>query len=264
MRELFAEAGLLIPRHEKVPIDADPIAPPFPCVLKPLGLSGSRGVIAPITTANSSPPSKRIRRIIDPDESHIQVEQYIPGREFALEGLMTHGALHTLAIFDKPDPLEGPFFEETLYITPSREITAVQQAIVDTTRRAVKALGLFTGRSMRRCASTTPALHARNRRASHRRTLLPRPALRRHHPRGTHRDARPGNHAGAPRTRLAGLGRYDDSGTSTPAFSNTPQAWRMPRPSRESTMLLSRQNAEKHWCPCLKGRATRFHLCHRT
>jgi len=145
MREFFAKAGLLIPPHEKVPIDADPIAPPFPCVLKPLGLSGSRGVIRADNHREFIAAFERIRRIIDPDESHIQVEQYIPGREFALEGLMTHGALHTLAIFDKPDPLEGPFFEETLYITPSREIAAVQQAIVDTTRRAVEALGLYHG-----------------------------------------------------------------------------------------------------------------------
>jgi hypothetical protein len=155
MRELFAEAGLLIPRHERIPIDADPVASSFPCVLKPLGLSGSRGVIRADNQLEFVAAFERIRRILEQPEiqrlhedwnqSNIQVEQYIPGREFALEGLMTHGALQTLAIFDKPDPLEGPFFEETLYITPSRQPAAVQQAIVDTTRRAVNALGLHHG-----------------------------------------------------------------------------------------------------------------------
>jgi hypothetical protein len=118
-------------------------------------LSGSRGVIRADNQLEFVAAFERIRRILEQPEiqrlhedwnqSNIQVEQYIPGREFALEGLMTHGALQTLAIFDKPDPLEGPFFEETLYITPSRQPAAVQQAIVDTTRRAVNALGLHHG-----------------------------------------------------------------------------------------------------------------------
>ena len=62
-------------------------------------------------------------------EQHLQVESYIPGREFAVEGLVTGGEFQPLAIFDKPDPLEGPFFEETIYVTPSREPAAVQQAL---------------------------------------------------------------------------------------------------------------------------------------
>jgi hypothetical protein len=75
----------------------------------------------------------------------LQVEGYIPGREFAVEGLVTGGRFQPLAIFDKPDPLEGPFFEETIYVTPSREAAEVQRDLLDTTERAVRALGFRHG-----------------------------------------------------------------------------------------------------------------------
>jgi len=75
----------------------------------------------------------------------LQVEAYIPGREFAVEGLVTHGVIRILAVFDKPDPLEGPFFEETIYVTPSRESEAVQHAIRDAVEKAARALGLYHG-----------------------------------------------------------------------------------------------------------------------
>jgi hypothetical protein len=75
----------------------------------------------------------------------LQVEAYIPGREFAVEGIVTHGAPRILAIFDKPDPLEGPFFEETIYVTPSRESAAAQQSMREAVERAVRALGLYHG-----------------------------------------------------------------------------------------------------------------------
>jgi formate-dependent phosphoribosylglycinamide formyltransferase (GAR transformylase) len=159
MRELFAEVGLPVPRSERIPIDCHPAAVStrllFPCVLKPLGLSGSRGVIRANNAIQFLQAFERIRRILaqpeiqrlheDWNQAHIQVEQYIPGREFALEGLMTRGKLRTLAIFDKPDPLEGPFFEETLYVRPSRQPASVVRAISDTTRRAVHAVGLHHG-----------------------------------------------------------------------------------------------------------------------
>jgi biotin carboxylase len=73
------------------------------------------------------------------------VESFIEGREFALEGILTHGQLRVLALFDKPDPLDGPVFEETIYVTPSREDPATQDAMVRTTRAAVNALGLTHG-----------------------------------------------------------------------------------------------------------------------
>jgi hypothetical protein len=69
----------------------------------------------------------------------------LPGVEVALEGILERGKLKVLALFDKPDPLEGPFFEETIYVTPSRLPEAVQQAIFVHTDQAVKALGLHHG-----------------------------------------------------------------------------------------------------------------------
>ncbi len=159
MRELFAAAGLPAPRNFRVALDADPREAAdearFPCVLKPLGLSASRGVIRANNRAQNSSPhsgasaafssSPKFSSFTKRPNRAIQVEEYIEGREFALEGLMTQGELEVLAIFDKPDPLEGPFFEETIYVTPSREPDAVQQAIVETTRKAVRALGLCHG-----------------------------------------------------------------------------------------------------------------------
>jgi biotin carboxylase len=158
MREIFDRAGLLVPENFRVALDTDPreIARRvfFPCVLKPLGLSASRGVIRANNAGEFVAAFERIRRILEQPEirqSHeewndaIQIERYIEGREFALEGLMTRGELKVLAIFDKPDPLEGPFFEETIYVTPSRESREIQSAIVDTARSAVRALGLDHG-----------------------------------------------------------------------------------------------------------------------
>jgi hypothetical protein len=157
-REAFADAGLLVPVNFRVPLDEDPAIAaaraPYPCVLKPLGLSASRGVIRADDTGQFVAAFERIRRILErPEIRHlheewnnaIQIEQYIEGREFALEGLVTQGELQVLAIFDKPDPLEGPYFEETIYVTPSREPAEVQQAIVATTKRAIAALGLSHG-----------------------------------------------------------------------------------------------------------------------
>jgi biotin carboxylase len=145
-RRLFQEAGLLVPSFFLTSTDADPAElaarAPYPCVLKPLGLSASRGVIRADDPAAFTAAFRRIARM---GEHDLQVESYIPGREFAVEGVMTGGKLQTIAIFDKPDPLEGPFFEETLYITPSREPAEVQQALVETTARAAVALGLRHG-----------------------------------------------------------------------------------------------------------------------
>jgi biotin carboxylase len=158
MRGTFGHAGLLVPEHFRAGLDSDPreIAARvnFPCVLKPLGLSASRGVIRANNTDEFVSAFARIRSILEQPEIRqfheewneaIQIEQYIEGREFALEGLMTEGELDVLAIFDKPDPLEGPFFEETIYVTPSREPGAIQAAIADTARQAVRALGLQHG-----------------------------------------------------------------------------------------------------------------------
>jgi len=126
----------------------------YPCVLKPLGLAGSRGVIRANHADEFVQAFARIRKILDGAQSagtghlpagSIQVEDFIPGREFALEGLVTDGRLQVLAIFDKPDPLDGPYFEETIYRTPSHEPESIQREIVRTTERAVTALGLTSG-----------------------------------------------------------------------------------------------------------------------
>lgn len=156
-RKRFAQAGLLTPRFFRVALDESDAAAAqavFPCVLKPLGLSASRGVIRANDEAEFRAAFARIcrlldrpeiRRLHDPADRFIQIEEYIPGSEFALEGLMRDGRLQTLAIFDKPDPLDGPFFEETIYITPSREPAAVQQALLDAARKGAAALGLSDG-----------------------------------------------------------------------------------------------------------------------
>jgi biotin carboxylase len=125
----------------------------YPCVLKPLVLSASRGVIRADDEAGFVAAFERIRAILRaPDVAEmgegtdtILVEGFIPGGEVALEGLLEAGALRTLALFDKPDPLDGPFFEETIYVTPSRLPEATQAAVADVTARAARALGLTDG-----------------------------------------------------------------------------------------------------------------------
>jgi biotin carboxylase len=86
-----------------------------------------------------------IRAMQDPSADEILIEQFIDGSEYALEGVLEQGGLHTLAIFDKPDPLDGPFFEETLYVTPSRAPASVMQASQASVAAAVRALGLWHG-----------------------------------------------------------------------------------------------------------------------
>ncbi len=157
-RERWAVAGLLVPWYKRVPADENPrelvAEVPFPCVLKPLGLSASRGVIRANVGSEFVNAFRRIGELLreadvqlqrEEANAWIQVESYIPGQEFALEGLVTNGRLKALALFDKPDPLEGPYFEETIYVTPSRLGYSLQPSIVATTQRAVTALGLTNG-----------------------------------------------------------------------------------------------------------------------
>ena len=154
-RKRFSEAGLPVPDFYRARIDDTPEEAEFyPCVLKPLGLSASRGVIRADNTAEFQQAFKRIRKILhspeirrmrEPRDQFIQVERFIPGAEFALEGLVTHGELRVLAIFDKPDPLDGPYFEETIYVTPSQANDGLQAEMIDATRRAIAALGLSHG-----------------------------------------------------------------------------------------------------------------------
>jgi hypothetical protein len=154
-RKLFRAAGLPAPSYFRIRLgDAQWPRRQYPCVLKPLGLSGSRGVIRADDDASFAAAFHRIARLLESLEIRrlreeqnrfIQVEEFIEGREYALEGLLTNGRLRILALFDKPDPLDGPFFEETIYTTPSRAPAAVQEEIAATTGRALAALGLSHG-----------------------------------------------------------------------------------------------------------------------
>ena len=148
-RERFREAGLLAPEFERVSFDEDPDRAArhvrYPCVLKPLSMSASRGVIRADSPEDFIAAYRRIQKIVGRADRFLQVEDFIEGREFALEGILNHGQLRMLALFDKPDPLDGPFFEETIYVTPSREDPITQDAILRTTRSAIHALGLTHG-----------------------------------------------------------------------------------------------------------------------
>ncbi len=126
----------------------------FPCVVKPLSLAASQGVIRANDAEEFSAAVRRIQMLLESPEvqvlresslDRILVEEYIPGREVAVEGLMDSGRLRVLAIFDKPDPLEGPYFEETIYVTPSRLPVETQAAIEECGARAIAALGLTMG-----------------------------------------------------------------------------------------------------------------------
>jgi biotin carboxylase len=123
----------------------------FPVVVKPVSLSASRGVIRADSAAAAVAAAARVRQILacaDDERSGddtLLIERYVPGDEVAVEGLLRGGTLHVLAVFDKPDPLEGPYFEETIYVTPSRHPEAVVAAVVGATAAAAAALGLLEG-----------------------------------------------------------------------------------------------------------------------
>ncbi|MGZ4753962.1 MAG: ATP-grasp domain-containing protein [Acidimicrobiia bacterium] len=114
----------------------------FPCVVKPTGLSGSQGVIRCDSPAELEAARLRIAGFWD---GPVIVEEYVPGVEVALEGLLRDGALEVLAVFDKPDALEGPYFEETIYITPSRLPSGTLALVASATERAANAIGLTEG-----------------------------------------------------------------------------------------------------------------------
>ena len=158
MREVFRDAGMRGPWFRSVAVS--PVAEPalmgitYPCVLKPMSLSASQGVVRANSREEFVAAAERIRRLLGSPEilarkeaglDRMIVEGYIPGREVAVEGLLTDGELRVLAIFDKPDPLEGPYFEETIYVTPSRLSGAELSEIERSARDAVRALGLTQG-----------------------------------------------------------------------------------------------------------------------
>ena len=157
MRERLSATSVTQPQYLVFPIDTDPTRVTheilFPCVIKPLTLAASRGVIRANEREEFIVAFHRVANIVATSESmkhgdparQILVEEYIPGQEVALEGILSEGKLRVLAIFDKPDPLEGPYFEETIYVTPSRLAPRVQEIIADCAQRACEALGLYCG-----------------------------------------------------------------------------------------------------------------------
>jgi biotin carboxylase len=155
MRQMLARGGAPSPECRCVGIDADPAAVAgdvdYPCVLKPRLLNGSRGVIRANGPEEFVAAFARLKRLLQREDDGTEagrtllVERFVPGNEFALEGLLTGGELQVLALFDKPDPLDGPFFEETLYVTPSRFPAALQEEIAACAARAAAALGLREG-----------------------------------------------------------------------------------------------------------------------
>lgn len=167
MRQRFASAGLAIPWFVEVPHGADlhTVAARirYPCVVKPIGLSGSRGVIRADNPGQFEYAGERVRALLARPDVRAQrselndallVERFIDGREFAIEGLLTRGALSVLAIFDKPDPLDGPYFEETIYVTPAALSPNTERAILETLQRATAALGLVHGPIHAECRVT--------------------------------------------------------------------------------------------------------------
>jgi len=157
-RTRLRAASMRVPFFHPVAVDTDVQALaeviPFPAVLKPLVLSGSRGVVrvnnreelvAAFYRLRSLFQAPDIRGARDESSEMILVEGFIEGHEYAVEAVMSHGALKVLAIFDKPDRLDGPFFEETIYVTPPVIPPQVEAAIVSAVAQSAFALGLRHG-----------------------------------------------------------------------------------------------------------------------
>jgi biotin carboxylase len=157
-REVLSQAGLPVPEFSAFALADDPEkiarSAPYPCVLKPLSLAASQGVIRANNEAEFVAAARRIAALLsnpevqvlrEPTLGSILVERYIPGDEVAVECLLDRGRLRVLAIFDKPDRMEGPYFEETIYVTPSRHSAGAQQQIMECAERTARALGLTHG-----------------------------------------------------------------------------------------------------------------------
>lgn len=158
LRQTLAAADVASPAYSTFPIAEDPSSAAtrlnYPVVLKPLALSGSRGVIRADNPSEFTAAFERITALLKQPENarecgelgdRILVEGFVPGFEVSLEGLLQGGTLRTLALFDKPNPLDGPYFEETIYVTPSRLNPVEQQLVTDTAAAACRALGLSDG-----------------------------------------------------------------------------------------------------------------------
>ena len=171
-RQALRDAGLPTPWFELVSIDAAaaPLATrvPYPAVIKPLALAGSRGVMRVNDTAEFVAAFARLRALLQLPDVRIEredaheyalIESFVPGSEYAIEGLLERGEMRVLAIFDKPDPLDGPFFEETIYATPSSTDAIVQRRIVEAVMAAVRGIGLRHGPIHAECRVNGDGVH---------------------------------------------------------------------------------------------------------
>ena len=147
-------AGCPVPIHCLIdiskPLDHQLAGLPWPCVIKPINMAASRGVIRANNEDEFRNACERIRNIISEstdefERSHVLVENYIDGIEVAYEGYLHEGKLHTLTVFDKPDPLAGPFFEETIYVTPLQLDADSLNMVKQRVQQACIAFGLTTG-----------------------------------------------------------------------------------------------------------------------
>ena len=155
-RQRWAAVGVAQPKFEIVPATApeDAIrqaaeAVGFPCVVKAVSLSASQGILRADDTAAAVTAARRIRRVLAaarrPGTEPLLVEEYLPGPELSIDGLLAGGDLTVTAIFDKPHTPDGPTFEETLLVTPSRLPGPVLAAAIRTAGQAARALGLTGG-----------------------------------------------------------------------------------------------------------------------
>ncbi len=153
-RDALRAAGLPVPRFRCLNL-TQPLAPQisdldYPCVMKPLAMAASRGVIRVDSSDELQRMLPRVAAIVaeavtSDERERVLVESFLPGAEIAIEGLLSDGRLQVLAVFDKPEPLDGPFFEESYYITPSRLPTPLLERAVERLVQACAAYGLREG-----------------------------------------------------------------------------------------------------------------------
>jgi biotin carboxylase len=171
-RRALTSAGLSVPVFRTVALTDNPwevsLTLPYPVVVKPLAMSGSRGVIRVDSACQFVIAFARVRALlaqrdvrVERDRAHetLLVESFIPGSEYAIEGVLTQGALRVFAVFDKPDPMDGPFFEETIYLTPSRESADIRERIESTVAAGAAALGLRHGPVHAECRVNGDGVH---------------------------------------------------------------------------------------------------------
>lgn len=166
-RERLQQAGVPKPAHRLIdlrePLATEAAQIAYPAVIKPLALSASRGVIRVDNAAQFVQACERVERMLAREphldaylREHLLVEQFVPGEEVAVEGMLYNGRLQFLALFDKPDPLNGPFFEETYYITPGRIAPAQQERLREVIQATCEAYGLREGPIHAECRVSGP------------------------------------------------------------------------------------------------------------